>query len=135
MNEQASEQVQQRLASMLEFIETGMREGKAFALDQAPEVAREMVSWGIWSNTIGIVGCVMVIIASVVWLKVSIPRCKKEWDEPCESAGCWAVCGLVGGILAAIAIAVSLIGIGNNTTSLVKATVAPRLYIIDQLRK
>lgn len=135
MDTAQSEQVQQRLASMLEFIETGMREGKAFALDQAPEVAREMIAWGIWSNTLGIVGCTFVAVVCIVWLKVSVPRCVREWQEPSESSGFWAVFGIVGGIVAAILILASVIGVGNGVTSLIKASVAPRLYIIEQLRK
>jgi hypothetical protein len=36
--------IQERLASMLEFIDTGLREGKEFSIQQAPEVAREIVA-------------------------------------------------------------------------------------------
>lgn len=95
------------------------------ATEQAPLYCREVVAWEFWSSTFWASLAVVMLIAAAILLnwgrRVFI---KDPW---CDDS----FVPIVGGMTLAV---VSLIMIGVNAPNAIKATVAPRMVIVEHLR-
>lgn len=123
MNDEAKQQILERASEIMNYVATGIEKGGSFAVEQAPLVAQEIIWWGIASGLLWMAFSAM-CIAAIYWgIKKVIAL--DITDEPHGFFMCF-----FGGIGAMILAAV----FANNVFQVAKASVAPRLYILEQLK-
>mgnify|MGYP007100171410 CR=1 FL=1 len=107
-----------RADDLLKFILTGLEQGKEFAVEQAPLVVKEVITWGIVSSAIGVaIGCGLLIFA-VVALRICVKQSNENWGFAAFMTG------LPGTLTTLFFLPIML-----------KAIYAPRLYLLDQLKE
>lgn len=127
MNDQTiTPELQQRLITLLDYVGDKAKAAEGFAIEQAPLVAREIVAWQFWSSIFLIF--LFVMLGAVAWsIAVYCWRTRNDWFDPDFAA-------MVACFAAVAGIALPLAGGGTNGYIAVKATVAPRLVIIDYIK-
>ncbi len=117
----------ERLNALLDYLTDTMKSGVDFASEQAPLVAKEIAAYGAVSSWVYVA-----IGLAVVATGVAATRLIMKWDEQKEDfhpkhmiatfAG--VVCVMVGtGIVA------------SNLNDAMKATFAPRVYVLEYVAK
>ena len=126
---QPDEMTQDRVNSLLAWIENVAKNTEGFIVEQSPLVVQELLAWALWSNMIGIVAVVAGMAALVyVAARVGPPLHKKAADsgdmnaEMAEALGAVAVVGSIIG---------ACVGIVFMSLTVIKVVVAPRLYILE----
>lgn len=119
-------EIEQKLVEYLTALESLMKDGKDLAIEQAPEVAKEIVSYGFASSAFfAVLFTGLFCVVAVVSIKVSLMIYKKE-EDPFVF------------FLAVIALGLGSLFFGVpaniNAQDAAKAYFAPRLYVIDYLR-
>lgn len=112
-----------KLNALLDFVKSGAEKTTDFAAEQAPLIAREIVAWQLWTSLVGIAFGLVMLFVVCVCLAVCI---RNKWKEEPPVI----ICGIVGLILGIGVIPVICV----NTHKTIKATVAPRLVVIDYLK-
>ena len=98
-----------------------------FAVEQAPLYCREVVAWEFWNSTIlGSTGLFMFIIGVVAFVKFI--RFMKEDDLEPNARTLTAAAAMVFGLF------IGLILATDHIPRAIKATVAPRLVIVEHLK-
>lgn len=124
MTDQAKTEVAGEAAKLLADLREVLEAGSKFILEQAPPLAKEIVTYG------RIMHLVWVAVGFLILLSIYklAPRVKKSWDELDDAfIGVGGmIYFLVGGITA---IALIL----TNIQDAFKAWVAPRLYLLDYI--
>lgn len=118
MNQKLQESIASSINELLEML----RSTKSFALEQAPEIAREIVRFGIIKSALGV--CI-----GICFIGLSIFSCYKwkNWTPK----GTYDCCGwLPVWIISAL---VSIPFVLINGYFLTMSLVAPKLYILDYL--
>lgn len=126
---------QDRLNEALDFILQTAQDGKSFVLDQAPEVAKEIVAWEFWGSVARAAFCMAIFVIAMCVLFKAIGLVRREFGknvfEQCEGL-------IMGGILATVVSAVvcfvSGAGVGVNGGLAIRAHVAPRLVVLDYVK-
>lgn len=123
MNEQAQQLITDAGAKVLEYLEAT----EGFAIEQAPLLAQEILSWGL---TLGVAGVsISLIITALIWilgLKIKA-ACKEDnphWGKD-DEAFSFAMMLLVSGL--------PCILLAAGMSTVLKVLVAPRLYIIEKI--
>lgn len=117
----------------LERIASWLERAESFAIDQAPRVVQEIVNWGLWSYSVltvlslGFLALFMWLGIRMVKIVISIHRDKDKDDS---EGNMW---GTFGGISFLVAL-IWLIPAIVNASGLLYVLVAPRLYVIEQLK-
>lgn len=125
MNDQQQQLVNESLETVLRWAEAT----EGFAVEQAPLLAQEIVRYGIISNAVAIVIALLIALPPVIisW------RCgvgNDVWkSEPTSRAVACIVFGLFGFVASIHMLATA----SNSIPSLIKASLAPRLYILEQI--
>lgn len=127
---------------LIEWLEHSLRDGGDFLKQEAPEVAREIVEFGFWSNL------VIAIVCITTWgilMRILIPLLRKTFrifrerskalkdssDDPMIE-----FCAMSGvGSLIVIACAILLPCIVGFATDCLKAKMAPRVYVLEWISK
>ena len=115
----------EKLDKLMEFLLVSLQESKDFAVEQAPQVAKEMISWGQICYGIGVFcfclgGILTFCLGLWVW--------KRRNDDGYDHDGC------VAGSVFSWALTLGLLaGMLTHVAFFCKATYAPRLYLIEQV--
>lgn len=120
------------LNKLLEFIRTTAEKGTEFAETQLPLLAQEIVRYVTWSNVSVLIGLLFFVI-SATW---SIKYLHTNWitnDEVSEPAGITAFLAAI--ILGICVLGVTTLILTDVVPRLIKCYTAPRLVIIDYVRK
>lgn len=125
-------ELQQRLGAVLDYIGDVAKGATDFTAEQAPLVAREVVMWGVWSNTILAVGLFLAVVPLLLLAKKSGKACKTLIDENSEM--CVPV-GVATAILIGGAVACTCVAAFSATPKAIKASVAPRLYLVEWVKE
>ena len=109
---------EQAISEVLEIVKSS----KEFVLEQAPEVCKEIIRWGVGLD-------IILIVLSLLSLRLSIWIYKSHvkgttWRDDNEG---WVVFAIFSGLFFFIALPFSIM-------DLVKIFVAPKLYILDYLK-
>lgn len=109
-----------------------------FISEQAPLYAQEVVAWKLWGGISGLIVCLVMVAggAALSWLSVRLLRqaFKLENIGKYEEAGGFGVGGLFVGLVALGLLVVGVAGIPGEVNSVVKASVAPRMIVLEHLR-
>ena len=109
----------------IDWLQASASQIQNFAAEQAPLYCREIVGWTFWEAIVWIGAGVMIGIVSAALLKWGASLFKE--DPWCEKSCFPIIGGFVTGITAVMMIT-------SNLPSAIKATVAPRLVIIEHLQ-
>jgi hypothetical protein len=122
-----NEEIQQRISSYLDAIETYAQGAGEFATEQAQIVAQEYLSWMFWSSLLTIAACALVItVCTCIMYTVvrSIVRTKDSWEDHAEALF------LVLPIMFIFFSAISAVG---SIQVAVKSKVAPRVVLLEKV--
>lgn len=120
------EQIRSSMSTLLEYVEAGAE----FAAEQAPLVAQELIAWGFWDGVVGAVSSALVLMfGSYFFVKFSIglSRAIKEDDDDGMFMN---VLGLLPIVILWFFAACRLL---CNVSTIIKASVAPRVYLIEKI--
>jgi len=135
------EQVGNELSSIsldvIEWLKDVVPKSKDFVVDQAPDVIQEIITRAIAMKSLGLLFGLLLLSAIVVTLKIATKERKarekitpKAWETK-EASGfefsmyaVSVVCGVFGTVITAI-----------NLQGLVYILLAPKLYILEYLRR
>lgn len=108
---------------LIEFLLQTMKETKSFAIEQAPEVAREMLAYGSWDARLDLF-CCMIFLSAAIPLFLMWRHGLKNDSEGLMCVGCMGtiVCLLFG-----------LVAGRCGYANLKKIELEPKVYIIEKL--
>jgi hypothetical protein len=114
---------------LLEFLITTLKETKTFVAEQAPDVFRQMLEYGVFEAKLGMalssvligVGICLVMEA---FKKRNIAKKKREYDNDA-----WVPMATWGGLLLVIGLPVAVC----NYSKIKKIEIAPKLYLMEVL--
>ena len=119
---------QDRVDSILTWIENVAKNTEGFIVEQSPLVVQELLAWALWSNMIGIVA-VVAGMAALAYVAVRVgPRLHKtaaDGDMNAEMAEALGAGAVVGRIIG------TCVRIGFRSRTVIKVVIAPRLYILE----
>jgi len=110
---------------ILKLLADSLEQGKDFALEQAPDIAQELILWKrvewVCAVVIGLVACLLLYWACrLLWRRSKLPECK-DFREGIELSS--VVCGT----LSCVALGIWL----GCTISSLQVWFAPKLYILE----
>lgn len=129
---------EERLARLLDWLDTTARTVGDFAAEQTPLLVQEIIAWGFWSQVVA------AVLWAVAWL---VAFCVGRWlfrlgttlplgdrrGLPHRSEGaCFAMSF---GTIIRVAAFFLLIGTAVHTTKAVKVSIAPRLYVLEYVQR
>lgn len=129
-----NEQVQDKLASILEFLQTSIETGANFAADQAPLVVQEVLLWGFWFNFLLLVSLLLgaaICFVAAYRLRRMVSDYSLYSECPQELEEVWFF-GKWG--FPAAGFTVLLVFAPMPLAKMVKIWVAPRLYLLDYIK-
>lgn len=104
---------------------TILQDAKAFAAAELPELFKEIVAYGVWSNGIYIAIGVVLLITGVICTRKALKlKSHDEMDEQMAFA-----------ITALVSLVIGIVSVAANISSFIQATVAPRLYLIEYFKE
>lgn len=117
-----------------EFLKTlleGVEQAGAFVKEQLPLVLQEYVAWGIVEGAAMCILCsISVFVLCRLVVKWAVPSAKKASSNGDLDIGYW----MAAIIMAIGCVPISFIAI-NGLLSAMKALIAPRVYLIEELSK
>ncbi len=122
MDENTKKMLHDYLQKILESAE----KGADFVMEQAPEVAKEIVAYGRATSTIPVVACAVVFIAGVVACRMlwkRLPAGERSIDDMRPIA-----------LFALVPSLLSVVVAVHYIDDLSKVWFAPRLYLIEYIR-
>lgn len=119
---------------LVEWLTQAAQRGGEFVEREAPQYAAEVVEWHFWGGLAGVITGVLLALAGIaLWrygLWVFYTKAEKEsWDEARSRQECGGYCTIAGMALAIL----SIVPIGVNAHAMLKASVAPRVVIVEAL--
>lgn len=120
-----NDQLNEHLVSLMDYIGSIAKDADAFARAQLPDVAREIVAWELWSSVFFCFTSVA-ILALCIWVFRKALRAMDDAPDGREIP--MFMFSTIVGLISIIAILV-------NGHAAVKAAVAPRLVILDYVKK
>ena len=121
---------QEKINELIIYLTDQLKNGVEFAKDQAPEVVKELLAFGVWDNAISIVAWLLVMVSLIALSVFLITLAKRnKYQEEFVAAG------VVVSAISVVITLVTLIGVVvPKTKNLLKIKHAPRVYLIDKLR-
>lgn len=128
MNEKAEQLITDVGEKVLSYLEAT----EGFTVEQAPLLAQEIVRYGIWFNGI-FTAFFLVVTPLLVWLSYRWGTSGGAWKDTGKWEKSEALCLMSGipGVMGSIVIVMWILP--NCMPDLLKAAIAPRLYIIEQI--
>jgi heme/copper-type cytochrome/quinol oxidase subunit 2 len=121
-------ETQAKMNELLTWLMDTVKQSGEFVQSQAPDVARQMVAWGMWSGWCGVAICLLVIAALMAG---GVKLIRYGASDKCEhDEGACVGAGLIACVLTTIPL--FILFVGAFPTAL-KATVAPKLYVLEQV--
>lgn len=123
------EQAQQLVTDAGEKVLAWLDATEGFAIEQAPLLAQEIVRYGIFYNAAMLL---IPLVLAVLFggLSYRAGTAKGTWEEGSPKAVICVICGVFAGFMALVLI---IVGLGKHLPAFFKATLAPRLYILEQI--
>ena len=128
MKAETQDKLEQIGVAGLERISQWVERAEAFADEQAPLVVQEIITWGFWSNTTLATGLLMLTALCGITAYLLINRSLKEHKEDDFFLFVIGIVVIIGGVVSLI------FGLFYSYMTFYVA-VAPRLYVIEQLRE
>ena len=130
MNPELQSKLEASADKLIAFLEQSGSASVDFAKEQVPLVVEEILRWGWWSSAF-VVSTVVILFVAVLSAAIVVVR-KAQWSkseiDPTQVAG--IVLGTSSVVLGMVAVAV----VPTNCHTMLKITVAPRIYLIEQLK-
>lgn len=127
---EANEQLQQRLVSILDYVESSAKTATDFAITQATDVAQQIIYWNMAMSAFWALGILLIMIGVFhltgrirKWGEKYKPQASYDSDDEAALAIGWA--GQVGSL------AIGTIGVLYNCAQVVKLIVAPKLFLLE----
>lgn len=124
--------MQERLMKYLNHLEDLAGKTEDFAAEQVPLYIQELLTWMFWDSVMCAAFAALILVISLVLVGFGfklLEHAKKTKDDGLEFFGGMTV------ILMAILAVVCLLPICINTKQAVKISVAPRVVIVEELKK
>lgn len=112
------QQSEKAIADLVKFLTTSLEQGKEFVLEQAPAVAQEIIKWEIVAGWMALGACFIGVLLGGILLYFA-------YQEREEFLG----------FLGVVAVLFSLSFAAENIRGLVKAYTAPKLVIIEEIKR
>lgn len=106
---------------------TWAKQAVEFGAEQAPLLVDEIIRYAVVSSTAGLFLCFLGLVSAWVLFRkaINMPiKTNGDIDRQCLFSAL-GVCALV----------FSIIGMAFNATTLLKATIAPRVYVLEKIVK
>ena len=150
---------QDRLNELVSWLVDTAKSTETFVLEQAPDVARQMVAWGLWGSIayilmgLGVVAALLGVAACgyrhheglKAKYEAAVAACDRrarysdtifidatKGEVVCKPDDCWCLSYILPSIAAFIILVPTLLA---NVPTIVKCTVAPKVYLIEQAAK
>ena len=123
-----NEQLSGALVDVIKAGKDGVVNLALFAQQQAPDLAKQIISWGLWSNLFEVfieLFSMFAVLKAYQWALSKIKDDKYESENPLY----WIIF-IIGGIFAII----MFICFFNSSEAFVKCLVAPKLYLIEYVK-
>lgn len=123
-------ELQERLASVVGFLETSVQSASQFAIEQAPDIIQQLLRWKLVSNSIEVVAAIVLAIAIIKFGKhlvakgEGIQKASERWS--CDGEGYI----FIGYIMMVVSLGAFLIGFGDFL-SVVQILIAPKIYLLE----
>jgi hypothetical protein len=120
------DEIKNKLIGSIDKVAGWIEEFEGFAREQVPEIVKEILMWGLYSNLVYAIGCIAIFIISIYCFR-SILNSKKP-SGPDEE--------FIHGFLFLITIIsfiLSMVVFVSKLLIVIKILVAPRLYLLEQL--
>lgn len=119
-----NEQLNNTLAEAIKASKDGVINLALFAQQQAPDLAKEIIQWGFWSNLFWSIASPLFLL--ILW-KINL-YIMKEWKDN-DNPIC-VIFWIVGGLMAVIFIVCTFCSIQET----IKCAVSPKLYLMDYIK-
>lgn len=119
-----NEQLSAVLVDILKTSKDGVINVALFAQQQAPELAKEIIQWGFWSNLFWVILSPVVFFISY---KLFLYGIKMDNDGNCDGA-------MFCKILCWILVVIFIVTFCCSLQEMIKCLVAPKIYIIDYVK-
>lgn len=140
---------QQRLDELVGWLADTAKSTETFVLEQAPDVARQMVAWGFWSACTYLILWLALAAALLTWVAIMWPqyrRIKTAHDAAVEKSYEMAqerprtpmfieVFGIVRWVALGFGVLIVMAASTTNLPTIIKCTVAPKVYLIEEAAK
>lgn len=121
------EEIIKNLAGIIEYV----KQGADFIKEQAPLYVQEMINYKIWVSCFEILLCVVGFVASIYAMEKLIRYVNNEEEYDESDSGIIAF-----GFLLIIAFIIFLlIVLCVDVETVIQATVAPRVFVVEQIMK
>lgn len=136
MNDELTNKLNESGAELLDWMKGAAENGGDFVAEQAPLLATEIVAWHFWSSVfcagVGVAFVVLFLIAAFVFFRVATSCTSDQFSDGHPKA----VLGVIGGS-ACVLVAAMILGLAvvGNTYEAIKASVAPRIVLIEYAGK
>lgn len=120
-----NDQLSNALAEILKTSKDGIINMALFAQQQAPELAKEVIQWGFWSNLVWVIVSPIVIGICYKLCLVGI-KIKKDDDFSTMPMMIFVGCGIL--------FIIFILTFFCSLQELIKCLVAPKLYMIDYVK-
>ena len=123
-------ELKQRLLNSLDKVEEWVRAGESLVKEQAPLVVQDIINWGIYGYGISAVAS-LVSIVIIIFLIISLGKKAHSLEgdkDDCIFVPC--VLTMIGCTVVTILLAINFVA---SSPVALKATFAPRVYVLEQL--
>lgn len=121
------EEIIKNLAGIIEYV----KQGADFIKEQAPLYVQEMINYKIWVSCFEILLCVVGFIASIYAMEKLIKYVNDEEEYDSDNSSVIAF----GFLLIVVFIIFLLIVLCVDVETVIQATVAPRVFVVEQIMK
>lgn len=128
VTEKVKSELEAKLLSYLEALESATKNTEGFLVEQMPLVAQEYIDWYFWSS-LGIA----VFCATVVCFAVIIGFWARMREIALEKAGCDVEQYVAMVIIAILTTVGFLVGLLTSLYHVLKVVVAPRLVLLEKI--
>lgn len=134
-NQNFQNEINSRIADSMDKISDWVDSAEAFAISQAPEIVREILTWGFWSHLI--IAIILVSSVLLCWLGLTISIRKLSSLKDCLDENYLGHWNVLNAIFTFVIIIFSVIALPMAVRSFYFAMLAyfaPRLYVIDYIK-
>lgn len=116
-----NEQLNATLTEILKGTQNAVIQGAAFLQAQVPELVKEVLAWGFYSNLFILIGCLIVIFTSIF-----IAYKFRNFIIDATAGAVFIIPLFICTFL--------MLFVFDSASTLIKVQVAPRLYLIDYVK-
>lgn len=131
-----NEILQQKLADAIEAAQSTGKDVYTFIAEQSPELAQDIVNWGIYYN--GIV-CVISLVTFLCVIGITLfilykIKNDEKWEDFFENSECGMLATIFTIVFGLIGPLISFGVFADHVGGFIQAVVAPKLYLLTYLK-